>query len=432
MSDSRLLKIKSFFKILGPGWISGAADDDPSGIATYSQAGAQFGFTTLWMALFMLPMMFVIQEICARIGLVTGSGLAGIVKKRYSKKIVYPIISLLLIANTINIGADIGAMSASVKLVFPHLPIVIVTILFTALIICAEIFVPYRKYVTILKYLALSLLAYMITAFIVGENWTEILVASVIPHIEFTPAFAMLFVAIFGTTISPYLFFWQASEEAEDKVLQNKIKNIGESPPKIQNKEIRTMRKDVAVGMAFSQIVMWFIIITTAGTLHVNGITDIATADQAAKALEPLVKTFPHSGELAKIIFAFGVIGVGLLAIPVLAGSSAYALSEQLGWKQGLNKKFRQAKGFYLIIAASTVVGLWIDFANIDPIKALIYAAVINGVIAVPLLVLIVKIGNDKKILEGRTTGKISNVIGWITVLVMGFSAVIMFLTWQT
>jgi NRAMP (natural resistance-associated macrophage protein)-like metal ion transporter len=432
MSNSRLLKIKSFFKILGPGWISGAADDDPSGIATYSQAGAQFGFTTLWMALFMLPMMFVIQEICARIGLVTGSGLAGIVKKRYSKKIVYPIISLLLIANTINIGADIGAMSASVKLVFPHLPIVIVTILFTALIICAEIFVPYKKYVTILKYLALSLLAYMLTAFIVGANWTEILVASIIPHVEFTPAFAMLFVAIFGTTISPYLFFWQASEEAEDKVLRNTIKNIGEGATKTQNKEIKMMRRDVAVGMAFSQIVMWFIIITTAGTLHVHGITDIATADQAAKALEPLVKTFPHSGELAKIIFAFGVIGVGLLAIPVLAGSSAYALSEQFGWKQGLNKKFSQAKGFYLIIAASTVIGLWINFANIDPIKALIYAAVINGVIAVPLLVLIVKIGNDKKILEGRTTGKISNIIGWITVVVMGFAAAVMFLTWQT
>jgi NRAMP (natural resistance-associated macrophage protein)-like metal ion transporter len=432
MSNSRLLKIKSFFKILGPGWISGAADDDPSGIATYSQAGAQFGFTTLWMALFMLPMMFVIQEICARIGLVTGSGLAGIVKKRYSKKIVYPIISLLLIANTINIGADIGAMSASVKLVFPHLPIVIVTILFTALIICAEIFVPYKKYVTILKYLALSLLAYMLTAFIVGANWTEILVASIIPHVEFTPAFAMLFVAIFGTTISPYLFFWQASEEAEDKVLRNKIKNIGEGTSKTQNKEIKMMRRDVAVGMAFSQIVMWFIIITTAGTLHVHGITDIATADQAAKALEPLVKTFPHSGELAKIIFAFGVIGVGLLAIPVLAGSSAYALSEQFGWTQGLSKKFSQAKGFYLIIAASTVIGLWINFANIDPIKALIYAAVINGVIAVPLLVLIVKIGNDKKILEGRTTGKISNIVGWITVVVMGFAAAVMFLTWQT
>lgn len=430
MSKSRLLKIKSFFKILGPGLITGAADDDPSGIATYSQAGAQFGFTTLWMSLFLFPMMVVIQEICARIGLVTGSGLSGIIKKRYSKKIIYPIISLLLIANTINIGADIGAMSASVKLVFPHLPIVIVTMLFTAIVTCAEIFIPYRKYVTILKYLALSLLAYMITAFIVGGNWTEILVASIIPHIEFTPAFAMLFVAIFGTTISPYLFFWQTSEEAEEDVMKNKIKNIGEGTPKIRNREIKTMRKDVVIGMAFSQMVMWFIIVTTAGTLHVHGITDISTADQAAKALEPLVKTFPHSGELAKIIFALGVIGVGLLAIPVLAGSSAYALSEQFGWKQGLSNKFRQAKGFYLIIAASTVIGLWINFADVDPIKALIYAAVINGVIAVPLLVLIVKIGNDKKILEGRTNGNASNIIGWITVVVMGLAAVVMFLTW--
>ncbi len=422
--------VKSFFKSLGPGLITGASDDDPSGIATYSQAGAQFGFGTLWLALFLLPLMIVIQEICARIGLVTGNGLTSIMKKRYSKKTVYPIVSLLLIANTINIGADIGAMSASVKLVLPQLPIVIVTILFTALVICAEIFIPYKKYVTVLKYLTLSLLAYVITAFVVGGNWSEILVSSVIPHFEFTPTFVMLFVAIFGTTISPYLFFWQTSEEAEEDVANNKIKEIGERKPLIQKKEITLMRKDVAVGMGFSQAIMWFIIITTAGTLHVHGLTDISTADQAAQALEPLVKTFPHAGELAKTIFALGIIGTGLLAIPVLAGSSAYALSEEFGWKEGLSKKFKQAKGFYLIIAASTVVGLWVNFANIDPIKALIYAAVINGIIAVPLLVAIMKISNDKKILENRTNGKISNTIGWIAVVVMGFSVVIMFLTW--
>lgn len=421
---------KSFFKSLGPGLITGASDDDPSGIATYSQAGAQFGFGTLWLALFQLPLMIVIQEMCARIGLVTGSGLAGIMKKRYSKKTVYPIISLLLIANTINIGADIGAMSASVKLVLPQLQIVIVTILFTALVICAEIFIPYRKYVTILKYLTLSLLAYVITAFVVGGNWNEILVSSVIPHFEFTPTFVMLFVAIFGTTISPYLFFWQTSEEAEEDVAKDKIKEIGEGKPITKKKEITLMRKDVAVGMAFSQAIMWFIIITTAGTLHVHGLTDISTADEAAQALEPLVKTFPHAGELSKTIFALGIIGTGLLAIPVLAGSSAYALSEEFGWKEGLSKKFKQAKGFYLIIAASTVVGLWVNFADIDPIKALIYAAVINGIIAVPLLVLIMKIGNDKQILETRTNGKISNIAGWITVGVMGFSVIAMFLTW--
>ena len=422
--------LKSFFKSLGPGLITGASDDDPSGIATYSQAGAQFGFGTLWLALFQLPLMIVIQEICARIGLVTGCGLTSIMKKRYSKKTVYPIVSLLLIANTINIGADIGAMSASVKLVLPQLPIVIVTILFTALVICAEIFIPYRKYVTVLKYLTLSLLAYVITAFVVGGNWSEILTASIIPHFEFTPAFVMLFVAIFGTTISPYLFFWQTSEEAEEDVAKNKIKEIGEGKPMIQKKEISLMRKDVAVGMGFSQAIMWFIIITTAGTLHVHGLTDISTADEAAHALEPLVKTFPHAGELAKTIFALGIIGTGLLAIPVLAGSSAYALSEEFGWKEGLSKKFKQAKGFYLIIAASTVVGLWVNFANIDPIKALIYAAVINGIIAVPLLVAIMKIGNDKQILENKTNGKISNIVGWIAVGVMGFSVIVMFLTW--
>jgi NRAMP (natural resistance-associated macrophage protein)-like metal ion transporter len=421
---------KSFFKSLGPGLITGASDDDPSGIATYSQAGAQFGLGTLWLALFQLPLMIAIQEMCARIGLVTGSGLTSIMKKRYSKKTVYPIISLLLIANTINIGADIGAMSASVKLVLPQLPIAIVTILFTALVVCAEIFIPYRKYVTILKYLTLSLLAYVITAFVVGGNWSEILVSSMIPNVEFTPAFVMLFVAIFGTTISPYLFFWQTSEEAEEDVVKNKIKEIGEGKPMTRKKEIILMRKDVAIGMGFSQAIMWFIIITTAGTLHVHGLTDISTADEAAQALEPLVKTFPHAGELAKTIFALGIIGTGLLAIPVLAGSSAYALSEEFGWKEGLSKKFKQAKGFYLIISASTIVGLWVNFADVDPIKALIYAAVINGIIAVPLLVAIMKIGSDAKILGTRTNSKISNIAGWITVGIMGFSVIVLFLTW--
>ena len=422
--------IKSFFKSLGPGLITGASDDDPSGIATYSQAGAQFGFGTLWLALFQLPLMIAIQEMCARIGLVTGSGLTSIMKKRYSKKSVYPIISLLLVANMINIGADIGAMSASVKLVLPQLPIVIVTILFTALVICAEIFIPYRKYVTILKYLTLSLLSYVIPAFVVGGNWNEILVSSIIPHVESTPSFVMLFVAIFGTTISPYLFFWQTSEEAEEDVAKNKINEIGEGIPKTEKKEISLMRKDVAVGMGLSQAIMWFIIITTAGTLHANGLTDVSTADEAAQALEPLVKTFPHAGELSKTIFALGIIGTGLLAIPVLAGSSAYALSEEFGWKEGLSKKFKQAKGFYLIIAASTVVGLWVNFADVDPIKALIYAAVINGIIAVPLLVAIMKIGNDPQILGTRTNSKISNIAGWVTVGIMGLSVIVMFLTW--
>jgi NRAMP (natural resistance-associated macrophage protein)-like metal ion transporter len=425
------LNIKSLFKTLGPGVITGASDDDPSGIATYSQAGAQFGLGTLWLALFQYPMMVVVQEMCARIGLVTGSGLAGIIKRKYSKKSVYPIASLLLIANTINIGADIGAMAASVRLIFQELPIVAVTLFFTGLIISAEILIPYSKYVKILKFLTFALLAYVITAIIVGGNWSDILVASIVPHVEFNSAFAMMFVAIFGTTISPYLFFWQASEEAEEDVIKNKIKEIGEGKPKISKKEVRIMRTDVAIGMAFSQLIMWFIILTTAGTLHAHGITDIVTGEQAAQALEPLVKTFPNAGMLSKTIFALGIIGTGLLTIPILAGSSAYALSDGFGWKQGLGKKFKQAKAFYLVIIASTIIGLWINFTNIDPIKALIYTAVINGVVAVPILILIMKIANDRKILGNKINGKASNIIGWITVLIMGLSVAIMFVTWS-
>jgi len=425
------LNIKSILKTLGPGIITGASDDDPSGIATYSQAGAQFGLGVLWFALFQYPMMVVVQEMCARIGLVTGSGLAGVMKRKYSKKSVYPIASLLLIANTINIGTDIGAMAASVRLILPELPILVITVFFTAFIISTEILMPYSKYVKILKYLTFALFAYVITAIIVGGNWNDILIASIVPHIEFNSAFAMIFVAIFGTTISPYLFFWQASEEAEEDVVKNKIKEIGAGKPKITKKEVKIMRADVVIGMAFSQLIMWFIIITAAGTLHTNGVMDISTAEQAAQALEPLVKTFPNAGVLSKTVFALGIIGTGLLTIPILAGSSAYALSDGFGWKQGLGKKFKQAKAFYLVIIVSTVIGLWINFTNVDPIKALIYTAVINGVVAVPILILIMKIANDRKILGTKINGKLSNIIGWMTVLIMGLSVTIMFVTWH-
>jgi Mn2+/Fe2+ NRAMP family transporter len=265
---------------------------------------------------------------------------------------------------------------------------------------------------------------------IVGGNWNQILVATIIPHIEFTPAFAMMFVAMFGTAISPYLFFWQASEEAEEEVAKHKIKEIGKGKPRISKKDIRLMREDTAIGMAFSQIIMWAIITTTAGSLHTHGVTDIQSADQAAKALEPLLKTFPQAGEISKTIFAIGIIGTGLLAIPVLAGSSGYALSDVFGWNEGLSKTFRQAKGFYLVIAASTLIGLWINFINIDPIKALVYTAVINGVIAVPILFAVMKIANDKEMLRGNTNSYVSNVIGWLVFAIMGASVIIMFVTW--
>ncbi|HYZ60303.1 MAG TPA: divalent metal cation transporter [Nitrososphaeraceae archaeon] len=412
--------------------MSGASDDDPSGIATYSQAGAKFGLGMLWLAIFQYPLITVIQEMCARIGLATGDGIAGIMRRKYSKKVVFPLVSLLLVSNTVNIGADIGAMAASVRLIFPQIPIIIVTISFAAFILGAEILMPYEKYIRILRYLTLSLFAYVATALIVGGNATQILYSSVIPHVEFTKDYVMMFVAIFGTTISPYLFFWQASEESEEDVAKHKIKEIGHGKPKTSRKEVKIMRMDVAVGMAFSIMIMSSIIVTTAGSLHARGVTDVSTSEEAAKALQPLVKTFPYSGEIAEVIFALGIIGTGLLAIPVLAGSSAYAISDTLGWKQGLGKKFKQAKPFYLVIAVSTLIGLGINFVNIDPIKALIYTAVINGITAVPILFAILRIANDKKILEDKTNGLVSNLLGWLTFLIMGISVIILFFTWSS
>jgi NRAMP (natural resistance-associated macrophage protein)-like metal ion transporter len=414
--------------------ITGASDDDPSGIATFSQAGARFGFGMLWLVLFQYPLMTAIQEMCARIGLITGSGLAAVIKKKYSPKVVFPLVGLLFIANIINIGADIGAMSASVRLIFPHVPFIAATITFAAFILLAQILIPYKKYVKILKYLTLSLFAYVITAIIVGGSWNEILIASVLPHIEFTPQYAMMFVAIFGTSISPYLFFWQASEEAEEDVEKHKIKEIvndksSQSKPKVTEKEVKLMRVDIAIGIAFSHFIMWAIMLTTAGSLYDNGATDIQSADQAAKALEPLVKSFPYAGQISKAIFALGIIGTGLLAVPVLAGSAGYALADGFGWKEGLGKKFKDARSFYLVIAIATLAGLAINIISIDPIQALVYAAVINGVVAVPILIALMKIANDKKILQARTNGKISNLLGLTTILIMGAAVVIMFVT---
>jgi NRAMP (natural resistance-associated macrophage protein)-like metal ion transporter len=421
------ITIKNIFKSLGPGVVTGAADDDPSGIATYSQAGASFGFGMLWMAVFQYPLMTAIQEMCARIGLLTGDGLASVIKKKYSNKVVLPLASLLLIANTINIGADIGAMGAATRLVIPQIPFYVPTLIFTVFILLIQIFVPYKRYVRVLKYLTMSLFAYIVTAIIVGGDAGNLLAATIIPHIEFNSEFAMMFVAMLGTTISPYLFFWQASEEAEEEVKKKKIPEINSGKPEVSRKEVKLMKADVAIGMFFSQLIMWSIIVTTAGSLHSQGITSVETSEQVASSLEPAVKSFPYSGQIAKIIFALGIIGTGLLAVPVLAGSSAYALSDAFGWKQGLFKKFKQARAFYLVIAASTVIGLWINFTNMDPIKALVYTAVINGVTAVPILFVVMRIANDTQILGKRVNNRLSNVLGWSTVAIMGIAVIIMF-----
>jgi NRAMP (natural resistance-associated macrophage protein)-like metal ion transporter len=423
------MSIKSFLKSLGPGLITGTADDDPSSIATFAQAGAKFGLGMLWTAIYLIPLIVVIQEICARIGLLTGSGLGTIIKKKYSKKIVLPLISLLLVANTINVGADIGAMAASANLMFPQISLNIFGIFFTAFIIIAIIMIPYKKYIKILKYLTLSLLTYIVTAIIVGGNWYQILIATIVPHFEFTSDFATMLVAILGTTISPYLFFWQASEEAEEEVVNHKIKEIGKGKPKVSKKEIKSMRADTMVGIGFAHFITWAIIITTAGSLHNNGITDIQSAEQAAKSLEPLVKSFPNSGEISKSIFAIGIIGTGLLSIPVLATSTAYGLSDTFGWKQGLSKKFGQAKAFYLIIIICGIIGLGMNFLGINPITALVYASVINGVVSVPIIFVVMKLSNDKEILKEKTNGRLTNIIGWITFVIMAVATIIMFIT---
>jgi Mn2+/Fe2+ NRAMP family transporter len=426
----RFKSVSQIIKALGPGVITGAADDDPSGIATYSQAGAKFGLGMLWMTIFLLPTMIVIQEMCARMGLLSGNGLAALIKKKYSVKVVYPISSLLLIANTINIGADLGAMSASIKIIFPEVPFVVTTLLFSVFIIVSEIFVPYDKYVKVLKYLVLSLFAYVITAVIVGGNLSQIFF-TIIPTINFSSDYAIMFVAVIGTTISPYLLFWQTSEEAEEDVAKHRIKEIGKGKPKVSPNEIMLMKEDIGIGMFFSQFIMWSIIITSAGSLYFAGLTDIQTADQAASSLEPLVKSFPNSGQIAKLIFAFGIIGTGLLAIPVLAASSAFALSDTFGWKEGLEKKFSQAKSFYSVIVASTLIGVWITFSNVSPIQALILAAVINAVVTVPILFIVLRLANDKKILQDKVNSRFSNIIGWFTFAIMTISVIVMFLSFK-
>lgn len=414
-----------FLTLLGPGLTTGAADDDPSGIATYSQTGAQFGYGQLWTALYMLPFMAAVQEACARIGLVTGKGIAAVVKEQYSKRVLYTVVSLVVIANTINIGADIGAMAEAAKLLIP-VPFVVLTLAITAIILTLAIFTNYKTYSKILKWLALALLAYPITAFIVHQPWGTVLRATVVPHIEFNFAFLFIITGVLGTTISPYMFFWEASQEVED---QNE-KNNGNGGKRIVSRNmIHRMRLDNNTGMIVSEITTWCILLVGATVLHQSGVKDVKTAADAAKALEPLVHSFPNAGFLSKLIFSVGIIGLGFLAVPVLSGSAAYAVSEAFNWNASLNYKPRKAVGFYGVITVATVIGLIINFVGIDPVKALVYAAVLNGVAAVPLLFLILKIARNEKIMGQHKSGLLSNSLLWITFIVMGAAAVAMFFT---
>lgn len=418
-------KAKRFFEVLGPGIITGAADDDPAGIATYTQTGAQFGTGQLWTALWTLPLMTAIQEACARIGAVNGKGIAAVIKEHYPKAILYIMVVLIVIANTINIGADLGAMGAAAQLILP-IPAVVLTLFFTALILVLEIFTSYRTYARILKWLALTLLAYPLTLFLIHANWAAILHATLIPHFEFNFAYLFIITGVLGTTISPYMFFWEASEEVEEEKKKRLIKRGVAKPTK---HFMRSLELDNFVGMLTSNAVTWCIIVVAAVVLNASGVLNVASAADAARALLPLVRSFPYAGLLAELIFAIGIVGLGLLAVPILSASASYALSEALNWREGLNLKLKRAHGFYGVITIATILGLSINFVGIDPVKALIYSAVLNGVAAVPLIFVIARIATNRSIMGNYVSGRVSKTLVWLTFALMTIAAVAMLYT---
>jgi NRAMP (natural resistance-associated macrophage protein)-like metal ion transporter len=406
-------------QVLGPGLITGASDDDPSGIATYSQAGARFGFHMAWAMLFSWPLMCAIQEISARIGRVTGRGIAGNLKRHYPRPVLAALVALLLVANTINLGADLGAMAAALKLVIggPQLAYVAA---FAVISTVLEIFVRYSRYVSVLKWLTLALFAYIGVAFVVHVPWDVVAYRLVAPNIEWTPAYITVLVAIFGTTISPYLFFWQAEEEVEEVKERDGAEPLARAPRQAVP-EFARIRLDTLIGMAFSNLVALFIIITCAATLNAHGITNIQTSAQAAEALRPI------AGTAAFAVFALGIIGTGLLAVPVLAGSAAYAVGEAFGWRVGLARKFRRAHAFYGTITVATLVGALLNFTPIDPIKALFWTAVINGVVAVPVMVMMMFLGSRRDVMGQFTLPPLLKGVGWLATAVMALTVAAMF-----
>ncbi len=413
--------VKRFFKILGPGLITGASDDDPSGIGTYATAGASLGFSTLWTALVTLPLMAAVQFICAKIGMVTGTGLARVLKRHYSRKLLYAVVIGLVIANTINAGADIGAIAAAINLLVP-IPIGAMIVPVALIILVLQIRCSYRLIAKVFKWLTLALFAYIGSAFFAKPDIAEVLKGTFIPSVSFDGKFLAMLVAILGTTISPYLFFWQANQEVEEEISMGR--RTLKQREGATDDELKYASLDVNVGMVFSNVVMYFIILATAATLFKAGKNDIQSATDAAQALRPL------AGDGAYILLALGLIGAGFLAVPILTGSSAYAVAEALGARHGLDEKPSRAKLFYGVIAASTLVGMLVNFIGINPISALFWTAVINGVLAPPLLVVIMLIANNRKVMGDRVNGIWANVLGWTATAVMFAAAVGMFLTW--
>ena len=405
---------KRLGKALGPGLITGASDDDPSGIGTYVQAGAQYGFVTLWTTIAMLPMQTAVQYICAKIGLVTGKGLAGVLREHYPRAL-YPAVIALVIANTLNAGADIGAIAAAINLLVPP-PALVFVVPVSLGIVGLQVFGSYRMIAKVFKWLALALLAYIGAALFARPDIVKVLAGTLIPTIRLDPAYIGIIVALLGTTISPYLFFWQASQEVEEQISLGRRQlrqRQGASPS-----ELKYAMWDTVAGMVFSEVVAYFIILAGGATLFAAGKTDVASATDAAAALRPL------AGDAAALLLAIGLIGAGVLAVPVLTGSAAYGVAEAFGWRSGLDRQFKGAPQFYVVIVAATLVGMAINFLGINPITALVLSAVLNGLVAAPLIVLVMLVSNDRAVMGQRTNGRLLNVVGWVTAIVMGAAAV--------
>lgn len=410
-SGSRLSR---FLKMLGPGLVTGASDDDPSGIVTYTQAGSQFGFSTLWTALLTFPLMAAMQGMAARIGLVTCQGLTGTLRMHYPRWLLYGMIVFTFPAVIMNIGADIQSMGAVANLLVPGIPAFSFSIFFTALLLFIIIKYPYQKMAAILKWLCLGLLLYLVVPFLVHPDWGKVFHHTFVPDVHLNKEFLSILVAILGTTISPYLFFWQATMEVEDQQhLQTRKKKI-----MVDKRMLENMRSDVNIGMFFSNLVMFFVILTAGSVLFTAHISQIDTVEQAAKALKPL------AGNLSYVLFAFGVIGTGFLAIPVLAGCVSYMLAETMQFSMGLDKKFNEARRFYTVIIVSLVAGLCMQFFGLSPVKALLYTAILYGLTSPVLIAMILHIGNNKKIMGEHTNSRLSNVLGFMTLILMTAAAV--------
>ncbi|MEQ1580580.1 MAG: divalent metal cation transporter [Steroidobacteraceae bacterium] len=405
-----LHRIPAFLRHVGPGVVTGAADDDPSGIATYTQAGAQFGTSVLWTVFLSLPFMVAIQLISARIGRQSGQGIAANLRAHTPKAFLLLVVGLLVIANTINIAADISAMGEGLQLVVgggEHFHAVV----FGIITVLLQVFVPYRKLAPVLKWFTLTLFVYVLAAFSVNVPWREVMHDLVIPHLQFTPAFWMMLVAVLGTTISPYLFFWQASQEVEEMRLAGIT--AGQESSASLRRSLRRVRIDTIAGMVFSNGIAFFVMLMGAVVLHAAGVFDVQTAAQAAQALRPL------AGDFAFALFALGIIATGLLAVPVLASSSAYAVAEAFGWPEGLERHWHEAKGFYAVVAIATIIGVGLDFTPVDPMKALYFSAVINGVVSVPIMAAMMLLAANKRVMGNLTVRRKTRFLGWCTVALM-------------